>query len=177
MADTNSENIPAAEPGDFITIGTISGAWGLKGAFKVHPTTDFPERFNPGKEVYLNKQPLVIEDTLWQKKEVIIKLSSVNTPEDASQLRHKVLEIPSSALYKLPEWQHYQFDIIGLEVCTPDGTSIGRVIEILNCSNDVYVVQSHDKKEILVPATKDIIKSIDLKSGKLIIEPIEGILE
>lgn len=177
MANTNSENTQAAESSDFITIGIILGTWGLKGAFKVHPTTDFPERFNSGKEVYLNKQPLVIENTLWQKKEVIIKLSSVNTPDDASKLRRKVLEIPSSALHKLPEWQHYQFDIIGLEVCTPNGTSVGRIIEILNCSNDVYVVQSHSKKEILIPATKDIIKSIDLKSGKLTIEPIEGILE
>lgn len=143
----------------------------------MRPTTDFPERFKLGGEVYLGRQLFIIENVVWQKNEVILKLPNINTPEDASKLRRKTLEIPSSALYKLPEWQYYQFDIIGLNVCTTDGTTIGKISEILNCGNDVYVVKNQNSKDILIPATKDIIKSIDIKDGKLVIEPIEGLLE
>jgi ribosomal 30S subunit maturation factor RimM len=31
-------------------------------------------------------------------------------------------------------------------------------------------------KEVLIPATKDVVKSIDIKNGKMVIEPIEGLL-
>ncbi|MCL2615844.1 MAG: ribosome maturation factor RimM [Dehalococcoidia bacterium] len=177
MSDTNPIKPAPAEPSDFITIGVILGAWGLKGAFKVRPTTDFPERFKQGAEVYLDKQALIIEKVIWQKGEVILKLPGIDTPEDAAKLSRKALEISSSALFELPEWQYYQFDIIGLEVRTKDGDVIGKVGQILNCGNDVYVVQNPGCKDVLIPATKDIIKSIDLKKGILVIEPIEGLLE
>jgi 16S rRNA processing protein RimM len=42
-------------------------------------------------------------------------------------------------------------------------------------SNDVYVVQS-EYGEILVPAIEDVVKSIDLDNGKVVIEAIEGLL-
>jgi 16S rRNA processing protein RimM len=62
-----------------------------------------------------------------------------------------------------------------MEVMTIEGTVLGKVTEILNCGNDVYVVKA-DNREILIPATKDVIKNIDLKSKKITIEPIEGLL-
>ena len=177
MTNLNHKKSNAAKPLEFITIGVILGSWGLKGAVKVHPTTDFPERFKQGSEVYLDGQACVIENSTWQKNEVILTLPHIDTPESASKLRNKTLEIPSSALYELPEWQYYQFEIIGLDVCTPNGSIIGKISDILNCGNDVYVVQSQSSKDILIPATKDIIKNIDIKNGRITIEPIDGLLD
>jgi 16S rRNA processing protein RimM len=54
-------------------------------------------------------------------------------------------------------------------------TVLGKVTDILNCGNDVYVVKG-ESKEVLIPATKDVVKSIDLKTRKMVIEPIEGLL-
>jgi len=176
MAYTNPKKTFSVERAEFITIGIILGPWGLKGTFKVHPTTDFSERFNPGERVYLDGHATVIESVAWQKDNAILKLPGIDTPEDAAKLCSKTLEISPDDLRELPEWQYYQFDIIGLEVYTTSGIIIGKISEILNCGNDVYVVQNSNRKDILIPATRDIIKSVDLNKRILVIEPIEGLL-
>ena len=160
---------------EFITVGEVLGAWGLKGAFRVRPLTDFPERFETGATVFLEGQPVTIKSSTWRKDGVIITLAGIDTPEAAAGLRRKTLEIPQSSLRELPEGQYYQFEIIGLDVITTGGAVLGKVTGILSCGNDVYVVKG-EGKEILIPATKDVVKSIDLKSKKMVIEPIEGLL-
>jgi len=175
MAEKSRANSPADEQMEYITVGEVLGAWGLKGAFRVRPLTDFPERFEPGEKVFIEGNPYAIESSTWQKDGVIITLTGINTPEAAAKLRRKTLDIPARALHQLPEGQYYQFDIIGMEVQTADGAALGKVTDILNCGNDVYVVKG-EGKEILIPATRDVVKSIDLKSKKMVIEPIEGLL-
>lgn len=176
MAKTSSDKDSQGKETEYITVGEVLGVWGLKGAFRVRPTTDFPERFEPGEVVYISGEPHPIENSNWQKDVVIITLAGVDTPEAAAKLRRKTLDIPASELRELPEGQYYQFDIIGMEVQTVDGSILGKVTDILNCGNDVYVVKAAGKKEVLIPATKDVVKSIDLKSKKMVIEPIEGLL-
>ena len=176
MAKTSPEKSRGDKQTEYITVGEVLGAWGLKGAFRVRPTTDFPERFDTGEVVYIEGHPNTIESTIRQKDGVIITVAGVDTPEAAAKLRRKMLDIPASELHELPEGQYYQFDIIGLEVQTADGAILGKVTDILNCGNDVYVVKAEEKKEVLIPATKDVVKSIDLKAKKMVIEPIEGLL-
>jgi 16S rRNA processing protein RimM len=176
MANTSSDKDSQGKETEYITVGEVLGAWGLKGAFRVRPTTDFPERFDPGEAVFIDGVPNTIQSSNWQKGLVIITLAGMDTPEAAAKLRRKTLDIPANELRDLPEGQYYQFDIIGLEVSTTGGTVLGKITDILNCGNDVYVVKAEGKKEVLIPATKDVVKSIDIKKGKMFIEPIEGLL-
>ncbi len=175
MPELSPENSSLGKQTEYITIGEILGAWGLKGAFRVRPLTDFPERFEPGATVFIGGIPNVIQSSHLQKDGVIMTIPGVDTPEAAAALRRKSLEIPGTELHKLPKGQYYQFDIIGLEVVTTDGTLLGKVTDILNCGNDVYVVKG-ETKEILIPAVKDVIKNIDLKNKRITIEPIDGLL-
>ena len=176
MPDLSAENSPPDKHIEYITIGEILGAWGLKGAFRVRPLTDFPERFEPGATVFIAGVPNVIQSSNWQKDGVIVTLPGIDTPEAAGALRRKNMEIPETELRVLPDGQYYQFEIIGMEVLTVDGMPLGTVTDILNCGNDVYVVKE-GTKEILIPATKEVIKNIDVKSKRITIEPIEGLLQ
>jgi len=161
---------------EFITIGKILAPWGIKGKLKVEITTDFPERFAPSSKVYIGGQPMTIDSTEWHKGKAIIKLNTVDSIEDAEKLQGQLLEIEHSQLYPLSEGQYYHFQLIGLEVRTTQGELLGNITEIMTTpGNDNYVV-SGAKGEILIPAIEDIIKSIDLNKGYLIIEPIEGLL-
>jgi 16S rRNA processing protein RimM len=175
MAEKKPVKKEIANPTEFITVGEVLGAWGLKGAFRVRSTTDFPERFDTGEIVYIAGEPHTIQSTCWQKDGVVITVDGIDTPEAAAKLRRKTLDIPQECLKKLPKGTYYHFQIIGLEVITTGGAVLGKVTDILNCGNDVYVVKG-EGKEVLIPATKDVIKSIDLKKGQMIIEPIEGLL-
>ena len=164
-----------AQP-EFITIGQILAPWGIKGKLKVKAVTDFPQRFIPFSKVYINRQPMTIDSTEWYKGKAIIKLSTIDDIEDAQQLRGQPIEIHYSQLQPLPEGQYYHFQLIGLEVWTTQGELLGNITEILTTeSNDNYVV-SGAKGEILVPAIEDVVKSIDLNQGHIVIEAIEGLL-
>lgn len=162
---------------EFITIGRILAPWGTNGELKVEVATDFPQqRFTPSAVVYIKGQPMTIVSARWHHGNAIVKLDAVNSKE-AEELRGALLEVHYSRLEPLPEGQYFQFQLIGLEVFTTDGEFLGSVSEVLSgTGNDIYVV-SNAREEILIPAIVDVVKSIDLERGCLIIEPIDGLLD
>jgi len=163
-------------PPEFIVVGKILAPWGIKGKFKVEVMTDFPERFAPHSRIYINRQPMTIDSTEWRKGKAVIKLNTVDSVEQAQKLGGQPVEIHHSQLYSLPEGQYYHFQLVGLEVWTTQGELLGNITEILPAeSNDNYVV-SGAKGEILIPAIEDVVKSIDLNQGRMVIEPIAGLL-
>jgi 16S rRNA processing protein RimM len=165
----------STEP-EFITIGKILSPRGTGGQFRVQVATDFPERFSPSSEVYIDGRPVLIESVDWHRGQAIVKLASVDTVEAAVKLRGQLLEIHHSQLKTLPEGQYYHFQLIGLEVRTVRGDRIGEITDILTMtSNDTYVVRG-DRGEILIPAIEDVVKSVDLEAGLLVIEPMKGLL-
>jgi 16S rRNA processing protein RimM len=162
---------------EFITIGRVLATAGTEGKVKVEAATDFPQRFAPRSTVYVNRQPMTIDSTEWHKGNVIIKLATVNTIEDAQQLQGQLVEIHHSQSYPLPEGQYYHFQLIGLEVWTTRGELVGSITEVLTGkSNDNYVV-SGAKGEVLIPAIDEVVKSVDLGSRRVTIEAIEGLLD
>ena len=165
----------SSEP-EFITIGQILAPWGIKGKLKVKVVTDFPQRFVPASKVYVNQQSMTIDCAEWHKGNAIIKLNAIDSIDTAQKLNGQPIEIHRSQLKSLPEGQYYHFQLVGLEVWTTQGEPLGTVTEILTAkSNDNYVVRG-TLGEILIPAIEDVVKSIDLDEGRIVIEPIAGLL-
>ncbi len=164
-------------PGEeFVVIGRVLATWGRLGMLKVEPATDFPERFNLSSIVYIDNQPLTIDAVTWRKGMAFIKFSGIDSPEDAEELRHKEIQIPRHLVKPLPRGQYYHFQLIGLQVYTTNGELLGSIDRILSTgSNDVYIVAGK-QKEFLIPAIDDVVKEVDLAEGRMVIEPIEGLL-
>jgi 16S rRNA processing protein RimM len=164
-------------PPEFLIVGRILAPWGIRGEVKVEVVTDFPERFAPQKVVYLDARQLEIESCRPHKQHLVVKLATIDSVEDAEKLRGQDLTLPRSELYHLPEGQYYAFQIIGLKVVTTKGKNLGKVTDIMTTpGNDIYIVEGK-KGEILIPAIEDVVKSIDLKKGKIVIEAIDGLLD
>ena len=160
-----------------IVVGRVVAPWGVKGEVKVEVMTDFPDRFSPGEEVHIDGCPMRIENSRWHKGRVTLKLDTVDSVEAAEKIRGRWLEIPSSKLRPLPQDQYYQFQLIGLEVWTTEGQHLGRIADILPTgSNDVYLVQG-ELGELLIPAIEDVVKSIELEKGRIVVELIAGLLQ
>ncbi len=161
---------------EFIIIGRILAPRGIKGKLKVKVITDFPQRFAPSSTVYINRQPMTIDSNEWHKGEVIIKLNAVDSIEAARRLQGQPIEIHHSQVYSLPEGQYYQFQLIGLEAWTTQGELLGNITEVITAKgNDNYIIKG-EEGEILIPAVEDVVKSIDLNKGRIVIEAIPGLL-
>ena len=162
---------------EFIFIGEVLSPHGTKGHFRVRPATDFPERFDTGSKIYINRQPFTIESSSLQKGNFIIKVNAIDNTEAAKKLQGKQVEIDKSQLKSLADGQYYHFQLTGLEVFIDNDKSIGSLKQVLSApGNDVYVVEGEDG-EILIPAVEDVIKLIDTKNGRIVIEAIDGLLE
>lgn len=162
-----------------LRVGQIVNTHGIKGALKVLPLTDYAERFEELEWVYIEglKEKYYLDKIQYQKNTVILTFKGFHDINQVECFKGKYLFIDSSQRRELPEDTYYIADLIGLEVFTVEGVYLGRIKEILQAgSNEVYVIGNQDK-EVLIPAVKEFVPEIDLKAGKIIVDPIEGMIE
>jgi 16S rRNA processing protein RimM len=163
----------------FLAIGQITRAHGVQGEVSVVVLTDFPERFDNLETIYVgaegNASPYTVQSTRWHKDRVLVHFADVADRTAAEQLRGLYLQIPIEQARQLEPDAYYQHQLIGLAVVSNQGEALGTLIEILETgANDVYVVKN-DKRELLLPATNEVIVSIDLEKRQMIIRLLEGL--
>ena len=164
-----------APPGH-VAVGRVATAWGVSGVLKVNPLVDRRDRLARGRSVDLAGQSRTIETSRWHKGHVYLKLSGIDDRESAFALRERLLTIPESELEPLPEGQYYRFQLIGLAVTTTAGQPLGEVADVITTgANDVYVVRGQ-RGEVLVPATAEVVREIDIAAGRMLIEEMPGLL-
>jgi 16S rRNA processing protein RimM len=167
---------------EYITVGKIAAPYGVQGAVKVIPLTDFPERFSAKRHYFLVKGSLKLKVDAWlvgrSKRQLIMKIDGIDTPEEAREYRHALLQVPREEVWPLPEGHYYHFQVIGLQVQTEGGALLGTVVDILETgSNDVYVLKDEQGKEFLIPALKEVVKGIHPEKGLMVVRPLPGLLE
>jgi len=152
-----------------IRVGEVLGAFGIRGAVKVRSLTDFPERFAPASELFLDGSSLRVEWSRHQPAWLVVKLSGVDTRSVAEAQRGRYLEVPESDLRPLPEGRWYHHDLVGLAVATERGRALGTLVDVVSRpANDVWVAKS-DNTEHLIPATADAVLDVNLETGKVIV--------
>jgi 16S rRNA processing protein RimM len=160
-----------------ITIGIVAAPFGVRGEVKVKMETDFPERYEDLKDVWL--QPRVgsgrtvgIKSVRFHKGAALLKFDGYDDRTSVEELRGAELRIDESQLAELEPGQFYIHDLMGLDVYTTEGAHLGQITEVLQGpGNDVYVTA-----KALIPALKQVVKEVDLAARKMIIEPMEGML-
>jgi 16S rRNA processing protein RimM len=138
--------------------------------------TDFPERLRAGKTVYVGEghQPIRIAGVRGYDRALIIHLSGIHSPEEAAPYRNLMLYVKASELPALPEGEYYHHQLLGLSVVDEMGNRLGELVEILETgANDVYVVETQEGKELLLPALDEVILEINLEQGEMRVRPPE----
>ncbi len=101
-------------------------------------------------------------------KRVLMRFDGYHDIAQAETLREYEVLIARRAFESLPEGEYYWFEIEGLAVYAQDGEYLGVVEEIIYTgSNDVYVVQDADARELMVPALSEAVSSIDVAQGEM----------
>jgi len=166
---------------DLIAVGEIVKPQGINGEFKVIPLTNNLKRFGEMRRVYWKCtggfRELFIEDYRPFKAFILLKFAGIDSLTEADLLGRGLIFIPRSERPRLPEGEFYQDEIVGLEVYTTAGLLLGKIVQILETgSNDVYCV-SGPAREVLIPALKNVIKTIELDQSRMVVELPAGLLE
>lgn len=165
-----------------LRVGVISSTHGVRGEVKVFPTTDDVNRFKVLKEVILDtgseQKILEIEQVKFFKKMAILKFKGYDSIEAIEVYKGKDLLVTREHAVKLAPGENFIVDLIGLQVVTDDGASFGTLTDVMQTgANDVYVVTTADKKEILLPAIPSCVLDVNLEQGIVTVHILDGLLD
>ncbi len=163
-------------------IGYILKPQGLKGELKVESVTPYLERFNRLDRVFLQlkekKQTYSIENVRISDRFVYLKFTEINSRDDAELLRNAEVLIEENDLIQPAQDEYFIHDLIGCQVISENNDVIGVLSDVIQLSsNDVYVLKNGEGIEILIPATKEIVKRVNVGQKQIIIHVLEGLLE
>lgn len=166
--------------GEYFEIGQIVNTSGLKGIVKVNSFSDDIRRFENLSKVLIGKNKnlteYMIEEVRYSKNQVLIKFRGIDTIEEAETFKNCYIKIKREELEELPEDTYYIIDLIGINVYLENGILVGEIIDVFPTgSNDVYVIKREENTDLLIPAIKDVVKSISIQEKKMIINLIEGL--
>lgn len=161
----------AESPDTLVTVGRISGVYGVKGWLRIYSFTE------PRANI-LNYNPwqLRLQDG-WrcvellegrpQGKGVIAHLAGCDDRDEAARWVDIEIAVRRDQLPATPAGEYYWRDLIGLRVLTLAGEELGTVDHLLETgANDVLVVQG--ERERLIPyVAGEVVTAVDLEAGEL----------
>jgi 16S rRNA processing protein RimM len=165
---------------DLLQVGVITSTHGIRGEVKVFPTTDDAARFKKLKNVILDdgrqKIDMEIASVKFFKNMVILKFKGIDNINDVEKYRKARLLVTRENAVPLEENEYYIADLIGLSAVSDEGEELGTITDVLQTgANDVYVITTPEKKEILVPAIRDCILQVDLEKQEMRIHLLPGL--
>ncbi|HEY3329544.1 MAG TPA: ribosome maturation factor RimM [Capsulimonadaceae bacterium] len=173
-------------------VGTIVGAHGIQGAVKVKPATPAAPAIitpaprpsdtapRPTVDIWLGKSPddgkiykIVSAKKQEPKNIYLVKLIESNDRNSAESLVGSMLFVHDDLRPPLDSDEYFVADLIGLEIVTDKGRSLGKVTDVLqNPANDVYETDAG----ALVPAVKEFVLSVDIKAKKITVRDVPGLI-
>lgn len=165
---------------NLLEIGKIVNTHGLRGEVKVVPWTDSPEDFEGLSYVYIKinneYKKLTVKNVKYQKNNVIVNFAEYNDINEILPYKNFVLYADRNDLGELPEGVYYIVDLIGLEVYTEEGEFVGKIADVFNAgASDIYEVKREGKKNLLLPVIDEVVKNVDMESGRVTVHIMEGL--
>ena len=166
---------------EYLQIGVITTTHGVRGEVKVYPTTD-PERFFSLDRVFLDtgkeKRELHVAGVRFFKQLAIVKLKGIDNINDIERYKGCSLYVTREDAVPLEEDEYYIADLQGMQMYTEDGELFGTLRDVMETgANDVYIVDSKDHGEVLIPAIHDCVLDVNLEEQKMVIHLLPGLLD
>ena len=160
--------------GSWLKLGKVSGAFGIKGWLKIYANTD-------DKISILSYQPWYIEKNgslhtvklatgKPHGKTIVALFEGINDRNEAETWIGCDIYIPTEQLPKLKGNQFYWSDLVGLEVVNLDDEKFGVIDHMLETgANDIVVVKG-DVQRLIPFIMHDVIKTVDVDGGQMIVD-------
>lgn len=167
---------------EFLECGKVVTTHGIRGELKVQPWCDGPEFLCDFPTLYLDGQgsaSLRVVSAKAHKNMTIIKVEGIDTMEAAEGYRGKILFIRRSDAHMEPG-DYFIQDLIGLRVVDGDDPNLayGTLSDVSETgANDVYHITTPQGGEVLIPAIKQVVLSVDLEGETMVIRPLKGLFD
>jgi 16S rRNA processing protein RimM len=167
-----------------LVVGRIGRPHGLRGELTVQVHTDDPDsRFAAGSVLATEpaaRGPLTVSSSHWHSGRLLVMFDGYADRSSAEGLRGTLLVMDSSevGLAGDPD-EFHDYELIGLDVATVAGEPVGVVTNVLHQGQDLLVIRpaGPEAEEVLVPFVAALVPEVDVKAGRLVIDPPPGLLD
>ena len=159
----------AATPGA-VTLGRITGLFGVRGWIKVHSYTRPPEtilQYGPwGLKTSQGVRELKLAEGRSHGRGIVARIEGCTDRDQAAALVGADIEVAVGRLPRLKPGEYYWSQLEGLKVINLSGQELGIVDYLFETgANDVLVVAG--ERERLIPYTPTVVQGVDLDAGVL----------
>lgn len=162
-------------------LGYISKRSGNHGELTFVLDVDDPSRYTKIDSVFLDLNnslvPFFIKRIQIRQSQATVQLEGIDTVQKADELVRCGLYLPLSILPPLTGKQFYFHELPGFTVNDKHHGPIGIVEEVLDFPQQAIFKIKKDHHEILIPAKKEFIISIDRNKKHLEVEAPEGLID
>jgi len=169
-----------------LVVGRVGRPHGIRGELTVQVHTDDPDlRFAAGSVLATepaDRGPLTISSSRWHSGRLLVRFAGCADRTTAEDLRGTLLVMDSAEVGPVADPDEFHdYELIGLEVVTVTGGPVGVVTDVLHQGQNLLVVRpapdQSGREEILVPFVAAIVPEVDVKAGRLVIDPPPGLLD
>ena len=171
-----------ADVTDWVAVGKIVKPFGVRGDVRVLSLSDVPGRIQGLKQVMLvapsgRTASASVIRLREERGGFVIGFDVFSTPEEAAIFRGGLIQIARDQAPPLPEGQYYECDLIGMTVRDEAGLVLGTLEEIVATGGHPVFAVRREGKEVLIPATRSVVASVDLAGRTMTVRGIEELLD
>jgi 16S rRNA processing protein RimM len=174
-----------------VVVGRIGKAHGIRGEVSVELRTDEPDRRFTDGAVLATEAPggslpsgadrpatLTVRATRWHQSRLLVTFAEVTDRTQAEAVRGLLL-LSTVDEHEAPEdpEEFYDHQLVGLQVVTTDGRVVGELAEVLHGSaQDLLSVRAEDGREVLVPFVSELVPTVDVPAGRIVVADRPGLI-
>lgn len=169
-------------PTDRIMLARIGAPHGVKGEVRLFIFADDPDALTDYAPLTDEAGTRVFRIASMRpgKEHFVARLDGVSTREAAEALTNTGIYVARDLLPP-PEDEDdfYQADLIGLKAVTTGGEAFGKVVAVhdFGAGDILEISPEGGGKTIMLPFTRAVVPSVDIKAGRLTVEPGEWAVE
>lgn len=168
------------DPARRILLGRIVRSRGLKGDVIVRGDEDAIALIEEGEPYPVVLDGVTVTRTVCRVRDVrdgvAVGFEEVTDRDGADALRGAAIEVEPDRLTDPTPEAYLWEQIAGFRVVTVEGETVGRAVgRIVTGAHDVFIVDTPDHGEVLIPASPNVFK--DVQGDRLVVALIPGLLE
>ena len=168
---------------DYVVVGRIGRAHGLKGDVAVEPRTDEPgRRFAVGAVLSTHGRSLwptlTVVAARTQQGRLVVRFEEVSDRTTAETMRGIELRVGLDPA-EVPEDpdEFYDHQLVGLRVESPEGQLLGELLRVEhNAAQDLLVIRTPAAPEVLFPFVSQLVPTVDVAGGRIVVDDHPGLL-
>ena len=166
----------------YLRVGVITSTHGVHGEVKVYPTTDDVRRFDYLKDVVLDTKKgymeLQVTGVKYFKNMVILRFKQFDNVDQVIPYKGMDLLVTRENAVPLEEGEYFIADMVGCKIITDEGEDFGELVDVMQTgANDVYVVKTHEGKEVLLPAIDESVLEKNIENKVIKVHIMKGLLD